>query len=45
MAEICAISSQDNKGVNVESTGGLGGYPPVENLRMLGIEWQESVLF
>ena len=45
MATICVILSLDNKGVNVDYTGGLEGYPPLENLRIVGVEWQKSELF
>ena len=46
MTRICAVLSLDNKGVNVDYTDGWeGGYPPMENLRILGVEWQKSELF
>ena len=42
MARICATLSLDNKGVNVEWAGVMS---PLENMRILGVEWHESVLF
>ena len=46
MARIYAIWSLQNKVVNLRvNTGGLGGYSPLENMRIVGVERQESMLF
>ena len=37
----------ENKGVKLQmsSKKGVGGISPLDNLKTLGVEWQESVLF
>ena len=46
MARIYAIWSLQNKVVNLRvNTEGLGGYSPLENMRIVGVERQESMLF
>ena len=45
MATSFDILNQNIMGVRCSVNRGAGGMSPLENLRMLGLEWQESKLF